>query len=103
MFPDGRVKRTTTPELARACVRFGCKHVGDAHTRLRKHEDYRDLAFDAILRVDGTEDNRGGHWVVWDSVDKCVRDPEQETPKEYNCKSYLQAIRAKDRRIWPWV
>lgn len=64
VFPDGEVKGMTTGDVRVALALFG-RRSAPRLRRLGNGRSYKDLSFNAILRVGKTKANPGGHWVVW--------------------------------------
>ena len=93
MFPGGKVKGTRSGDLMVALNLFGIKtapRLIPMRTRC-----YRDLPFDAILKVGRTKANRGGHWVVWDASRQQFLDPWIEPYQRLRVLSYLEIVESR--------
>jgi len=88
MFPDGNVKRTETRDLKPVLEFYGCK-VAVKLVPIKPPSKYKDLDFDAILRVERKKsDPKGGHWIIWDSTRQMILDPCREKPGRYRSVPY---------------
>ena len=91
MFAEKEVRATSTKELIAALAAIGCRPA----TRLvpLRSRGYRDLEFDAVLKIWPRQNNRNWHWVVWDFRRKRVIDPLEPPYKRVRAISYLKVLR----------